>query len=83
MSKAPKNSATSADLPFEEALKQLESIVESMESQDLPLEKLLARFEEGTRLAKLCQYKLAEAALKIHKLEKSEGDLLLKTMAFN
>ena len=32
---------------FEEALKKLESIVEAMENQDLPLETLLARFEEG------------------------------------
>ena len=37
---------------FEEALKRLETIVEAMESDDLPLETLLARFEEGTRLAK-------------------------------
>ena len=36
------------DLPFEEALKRLESIVESMEAQDLPLETLLARYEEGS-----------------------------------
>ena len=29
-------------LPFEEALKKLEAIVEAMEAQDLPLESLLA-----------------------------------------
>jgi exodeoxyribonuclease VII small subunit len=59
------------NLPFEEALKKLETIVESMESGDLPLEALLARFEEGTRLAKVCQAKLADAELKIQKLEKN------------
>jgi len=32
-------------LSFEEALKKLEGIVESMESDELPLETLLARFE--------------------------------------
>jgi len=47
-------------LSFEEALKKLEGIVESMESDELPLETLLARFEEGTRLAKICQSKLTE-----------------------
>ena len=36
-----------------------------MESGDLPLESLLARFEEGTRLVKTCQAKLEEAELKI------------------
>jgi len=50
-------------LPFEEALKRLEATVEAMESGDLPLENLLARFEEGTRLAKACQAKLAEAGI--------------------
>jgi hypothetical protein len=35
--------------PFEEALKKLETIVETMESDDLPLETLLAKYEEGTK----------------------------------
>ena len=66
---------------FEEALKKLETIVEAMESGDLPLETLLARFEEGTRLLKVCQAKLAEAELKIQKLEKSAaGELTLKPL---
>ena len=83
MSKSgPKNGSApegTQDLSFEEALKKLESIVESMESQDLPLETLLARFDEGTKLSKLCQTKLAEAELRIQQLEKkSSGELTLK-----
>jgi len=67
------------ELPFEEALKKLETIVESMESDELPLETLLARFEEGTHLSQVCQSKLAEAELKIQQLEKNAaGDLALK-----
>lgn len=67
------------DLPFEEALKRLETIVESMEAQDLPLETLLARYAEGTRLSQLCQVKLNEAELKIQQLEKGpKGELSLK-----
>jgi exodeoxyribonuclease VII small subunit len=70
------------ELPFEEALGKLESIVEAMESEDLPLETLLARFEEGTRLARLCQTRLAEAELKIQQLEKQPGgELTLKPVA--
>ena len=61
------------DLSFEEALKKLEAIVEAMEAGDLPLETLLARFEEGTRLTRICQTKLAEAELKIQQLEKNAG----------
>ena len=60
-------------VPFEEALKKLESIVEMMESEELTLEALLAKYEEGTRLAKVCQEKLAEAEVKIQQLEKTAG----------
>jgi exodeoxyribonuclease VII small subunit len=66
-------------LPFEEALKRLESIVEAMEAQDLPLESLLARYQEGTSLARVCQAKLNEAELKIQQLEKNgKGEFTLK-----
>ena len=81
MSKAVKapDAAKAENLPFEEALKRLEGIVEAMESGDLPLESLLARFEEGTQLAKICQSKLADAELKIQMLEKnSAGEAVLK-----
>ena len=67
------------NLPFEEALKKLEGVVETMESDELPLETLLAKYEEGTRLVKICQEKLAEAELKIQRLEKdAAGELKLK-----
>lgn len=57
-------------MAFEEALKRLEAIVEAMEGGDLPLETMLAKFEEGTRLAKLCQARLEQAQLRIQTLEK-------------
>ena len=81
MSKTTK-AATAGDnkeLSFEEAVKKLEGIVESMESDELPLETLLARFEEGKRLAKVCQSKLTEAELKIQQLEtNASNELTLK-----
>jgi len=68
-------------MPFEEALKRLEVIVSAMESEELPLESLLTRFEEGTQLAKVCQLKLADAELKVQKLEKnSAGEAVLKPL---
>ena len=70
------------ELPFEEALRKLESIVQSMEGEELPLESLLSHFEEGSRLAQVCQAKLAQAELKIHQLEKnSAGQTILKPMS--
>ena len=80
---APKTAtpATPGSLPFEQALQKLESIVEAMESEELPLETLLAKYEEGTRLAKACQEKLAEAELKIQQLEKNvAGEMKLKPL---
>ena len=75
-------SAKAATLPFEEALKKLESIVETMESGDLPLESLLAKYEEGTHLARICQTKLAEAELKIQQLEKNAaGEMKLESLS--
>ena len=72
------------ELPFEEALKKLEGVVESMENEELPLEKLLALYEEGIKLRKVCQDKLAEAEVKIQKLEASiEGDLRLNPLTLN
>ncbi|MGA9779346.1 MAG: exodeoxyribonuclease VII small subunit [Limisphaerales bacterium] len=79
MSKSAKAETVKGGLPFEEALKKLESTVEAMESEDLPLEALLARYEEGTRLVKICQEKLGEAELKIRQLEKNAaGEIKLK-----
>ena len=76
------NLAKASSLPFEDALKKLEAIVEAMESEELPLESLLAKYEEGTRLAKACQEKLAEAELKIQQLEKNAaGEMKLQSLA--
>lgn len=85
MPSAPKTTApatTGRDAPsFEEALQKLEAIVEAMEAGDLPLETLLARFEEGVRLVKVCQARLEDAELKIQKLEKGpSGEALLKPL---
>ena len=74
--------AKAANLPFEDALKKLEAIVEAMESEDLPLESLMAKYEEGTQLAKTCREKLAEAELKIQRLEQTAGgEMKLKPVA--
>ena len=70
--------------PFEEALKNLEAVVEAMEADDLPLETLLAKYEEGAKLVGICQEKLAEAELKIQQLEKNAaGEMKLKPIAID
>ncbi len=64
-----------AELSFEDALAKLETIVETMESGDVPLADLLAKFEEGTKLLKQCESRLQQAELKIEQLKQSkDGD---------
>jgi exodeoxyribonuclease VII small subunit len=50
---------------FETSMDRLESIVEQMESGKLPLEDLIQRYEEGMKLVKICQERLANAEQKI------------------
>jgi exodeoxyribonuclease VII small subunit len=57
---------------FEAALEKLEAIVESMESGEIPLADLLAKFEDGNKLLKICESRLKEAELKIELLKKQK-----------
>ena len=53
-----------AEAKFEDALKNLEKIVEDLEGGELSLDKSLARYEEGIKLVKFCQKKLDLAGMK-------------------
>jgi exodeoxyribonuclease VII small subunit len=52
-------------LHFEGALDRLEEIVEQMESGKMMLEELVVRYEEGMKLVKICQDRLASAEQRI------------------
>ena len=63
---------------FEEALQQLEEIVEKLEKGELALEESLKLYEEGIRLSRLCHVKLEEAEGKIEMLMKgAHGEPIL------
>ena len=53
---------------FETAIERLESIVGQMESDKMPLEELLVRYEEGITLVKVCEEKLGAAEKRIELL---------------
>ena len=55
---------------FEQALQQLEQIVQKLEKGELPLEDSLKLYEEGIRLSRLCHGKLEEAEGRIEVLLK-------------
>ncbi|MGB3459959.1 MAG: exodeoxyribonuclease VII small subunit [Halobacteriota archaeon] len=60
-------------LTFEDAMKRLESIVETLGGGNLSLEDSLKMFEEGMELCKICNKKLDEAEYKVEKLMEKEG----------
>lgn len=60
---------------FEEMLDDLESIVNSLEKDDLKLDESIAKFEEGMKLTKLCNTKLEEAEKKITVLLNENGEV--------
>ena len=72
----PSKGKKKADVSFEDAVIKLESIVEEMESDELPLDKLLVRYEEGAKLVKACEEQLQSAESRITQLEETlEGKL--------
>jgi exodeoxyribonuclease VII small subunit len=50
---------------LEQSLKELEALVERLESGDLPLEEALKQFEHGVKLTRSCQAILKEAEQKV------------------
>ncbi len=66
---------------FEDAVEELERVVEQLESGELSLEDSLKAFENGVRLVKLCNQKLTEVERKIELLVKDkDGKLQLGPM---
>ncbi|MBT2969473.1 MAG: exodeoxyribonuclease VII small subunit [gamma proteobacterium symbiont of Ctena orbiculata] len=53
---------------FEEAMKELEALVESLEQGDLSLEESLKSFERGVALTRICQTSLQDAEQKVRML---------------
>jgi exodeoxyribonuclease VII small subunit len=57
--------STLSGITFEQAMTALEKIVNEMENAELPLERLLEQYEEGMKMARLCDEKLSEAEKKV------------------
>lgn len=63
-----------SELSFEAAVARLEKIVEEMEAGEVPLAESVTKFEEGSKLLKICEKRLSEAELKIEKLKSSGNE---------
>lgn len=58
---------------FEDAMKELETIVQTLERGDLRLDESLRLFERGMTLAQQCRGSLDSAELKVHELLAASG----------
>lgn len=68
MAKTDKIPADIAKMSFEDALKELESIVTQLEQGKVELEKSIEIYERGTQLKAHCEAKLKDATARIEKI---------------
>lgn len=61
------------ELSFEQALARLEDIAEALQKGGMILEEMVALFEEGTALVKICHERLNAAELKLSQLQISSN----------
>jgi exodeoxyribonuclease VII small subunit len=70
-----KKASPTTAVNYEAAMAELETIVNQMESGNLPLEQSLSSYKRGAELIKLCQQALTEAEQQVRIL--SEGNQLI------
>ena len=60
-------------MSFEEAMKELERLVDSLDKGDVSLDEAIAAYDRGSQLKDHCQKKLNEAKMKVETIQ-SSGD---------
>ena len=63
------------EMSFEEAMLELEKIVENLEEGDVPLEKAITFYQDGMKLSKLCNDKLTNVQEKMTNIINENGEL--------
>ena len=60
-------------MTFEDAMKELENLVDSLDKGDVSLDEAIAAYDRGSQLKDHCQKKLNEAKMKVETIQ-SSGD---------
>ena len=72
------------NMSFEEAMTQLDKITAELSREGVELEKALALYEDGVRLARICNEKLENTERKIKMLQAdSNGEITEKDFIFD
>ena len=67
--------ATNKEYTFEEAMEQLETIVNKLEEGDVPLEEAIQQFQEGMTLSKFCHSRLQHIEKQMETILREDGTL--------
>ncbi|RYD25926.1 MAG: exodeoxyribonuclease VII small subunit, partial [Verrucomicrobiaceae bacterium] len=70
---------SSPPVSFEEAMGELEDIVHALESEPLPLEDLVGRYERGMNLLRQCRRQIDSAQLRIEQITQRGDDAVAVT----
>lgn len=62
------------DISFEEALKDLEKIVEDLNNGDMELEKAITAYEKGIQLKNICEERLKNAQERIQLIQNKKQE---------
>jgi exodeoxyribonuclease VII small subunit len=65
----------SEELTFEQAMDQLEDIVEKLEEGDVPLEEAISIYKQGMDLSRLCHQKLKAVEDQLTEILREDGEL--------
>ena len=78
MGKPEKQSDDEEELSFEEALANLEEIIQRMELGEAPLDSLVTHYQTGVKMLKLCREKIEGAEMKIKEVQEKDGEFIEK-----
>lgn len=62
------------ELSFEQAMDQLEALVEKLETGEVPLEKAIQYYQEGMKLSKICNEKLGNVEKQMQQIMNEHGE---------
>ena len=64
-------------MSFEDAMKELEKLVDSLDKGDVSLDEAITAYDRGSQLKDYCEKKLNEAKMKIETIQSSDKEYLI------
>ena len=61
-------------MSFEDAMKELEKLVDSLDKGDVSLDEAITAYDRGSQLKEYCEKKLNEAKMKIETIQSSDKE---------